>query len=191
MAASGGGARGGASAAGGGARDRGLSALFKETPAPQPHRASGSFHHVGVRGEVGSFEERSPQNPSPPAPRSPLPASRSVSSEPLCFPEPPRCGVRLCGGQMRRRGRGALFARLRVSVELDARGPRLEGVRVERRAGRAGVAGWPGHAPRGALGQRGRPRVRFSPAAEKSLVFGEVQSGVLPGVETRQVRLSR
>lgn len=65
---------------------------------------------------------------------------------------------------MRRRGRGALFARLRVSVELDARGPRLEGVRVERRAGRAGVAGWPGHAPRGALGQRGRPRVRFSPA---------------------------
>lgn len=91
---------------------------------------------------------------------------------------------------MRRRGRGALFARLRVSVELDARGPRLEGVRVERRAGRAGVAGWPGHAPRGALGQRGRPRVRFSLAAE-NLVFGEVRSGVLPGVETRQVRLSR
>lgn len=57
--------------------------------------------------------------------------------------------------------------------------------------GRPGVAGWPGHAPRGALGQHGRPRVRFSPAAEKSLVFGEVRSGVLPGVETRQVRLSR
>lgn len=36
MAASGGGARGGASAAGGGARDRGLSALFKETPPPPP-----------------------------------------------------------------------------------------------------------------------------------------------------------
>lgn len=34
------------------------------------------------------------------------------------------------------------------------------------------VGGWPGHAPQGPLEQCGRPRVCFSPAAEKSLVFG-------------------